>query len=65
MDNYEDIIDLDYAAIKSTKYPRMPLEKRAAQFAPFSALKGLELEIEKITNEVEMELRDTKYSYEE
>ena len=65
MDNYEDIIDLDYAAIKSTKYPRMSLEKRVAQFAPFSALKGLELEIEKIKNEVEMEQCDTKYSYEE
>ena len=25
MDNYEDIIDLDYAASKSAKYPRMSI----------------------------------------
>lgn len=43
--NHDDIINIKYK--KSTKYPLMPLEKRAAQFAPFSVLKGFDEAIEK------------------
>ena len=38
--NYEDIIDISYPTSK--KHKRMPIEKRAAQFAPFAALTGYE-----------------------
>ena len=37
-DQYEDIIDLPGPV--STKHPRMSMEDRAAQFAPFAALTG-------------------------
>ena len=37
-DNYEDIINLPHHVSK--KHPPMPLENRAAQFAPFAALTG-------------------------
>ncbi len=43
--NHDDIINIKYK--KSTKYPLMPLEKRVAQFAPFSVLKGFDEAIEK------------------
>ncbi len=36
-DNYEDIIHLPHHV--SQKHPRMSMEARAAQFAPFAALK--------------------------
>ena len=37
-DNYEDIIDLPHYNPKN--HPRMSIESRAAQFAPFAALTG-------------------------
>ena len=46
MDDYEDIIDLPHH--ESTHFPRMTLENRAAQFAPFSALTGLEAAIRRV-----------------
>lgn len=36
--NYDDIINLEHPTSKV--HPRMPLENRCAQFAPFSALSG-------------------------
>ena len=36
MDKYEDIINLKYP--KKSKYPKMSIENRSAQFAPFAAL---------------------------
>ena len=42
--NYDDIIDLSYP--HPSRHAPMPLEKRAAQFAPFSALSGYEDVIE-------------------
>lgn len=35
---YEDIVDLPHHVSKT--HPQMPMEKRAAQFAPFAALTG-------------------------
>ncbi len=40
---YDDIIDLPHPT--SSRHPRMPLEDRAAQFAPFAALTGHEAAI--------------------
>ncbi len=37
-DLYEDIIDLPHHVSK--KHPRMSMQDRAAQFAPFAALTG-------------------------
>lgn len=42
--NYDDILYLPHH--QSTKHPRMPLINRAAQFAPFSALKTYDDAIE-------------------
>lgn len=41
---YDDIINLQHHV--SEKHPHIPLEVRAAQFAPFAALTGYEDEIE-------------------
>ena len=51
-DNYEDIINLPHHTSK--KYPRMSLEARSAQFAPFAALTGYDdviKETARLTNE--------------
>jgi hypothetical protein len=42
--NYEDIIHLPHP--DSLKHPRMSRHDRAAQFSPFSALKGYEESID-------------------
>ena len=36
MNKYEDIINMPHH--KSTKHPKLSMEQRAAQFAPFSAI---------------------------
>ena len=41
---YKDIIDLPHPT--SRKHPRMSLEARAAQFAPFAALTGHKEELQ-------------------
>ena len=43
MSEYEDIINLPHHV--SSHYPRMSMEGRASQFAPFAALTGLEAAI--------------------
>ena len=51
-DSYEDIINLPHHV--STKHPRMSIEARSAQFAPFAALTGYEdavKETDRITEE--------------
>ena len=40
MNKYDDIINLPHHVSK--KYPRMSLEARSAQFAPYAALVGYE-----------------------
>lgn len=40
---YSDIIDMDRPV---SKHPKMSMHDRAAQFAPFAALAGLEEELE-------------------
>ncbi|MGI7854256.1 hypothetical protein ACNGJ6_04460 [Campylobacter jejuni] len=57
--NHDDIINIKYK--KSTKYPLMPLEKRATQFAPFSVLKGFDEAIEKKKKEMERKLEKSIY----
>ena len=54
MDKYDDIINLPHPT--SSGHPRMPLEDRAAQFAPFAALTGHEAAIKetaRLTDEKE------------
>lgn len=49
---YDDIINLPHH--ESKKHPRMSLEARSAQFAPFAALTGFEKDIneaERLVNE--------------
>lgn len=43
MGNYDDIINMEHHV--STKHPRLSIEQRAAQFAPFSALAGYSDEV--------------------
>lgn len=40
MGKYDDIINMPHHV--STKHPRLSMEQRAAQFAPFAALSGFE-----------------------
>lgn len=47
MDNYKDIIDLPHHEPKN--HPRMTMEQRAAQFAPFAALTGYDEAIKAAT----------------
>lgn len=44
--DYDDIIN--HAHHVSRRHPQMPLENRAAQFAPFSALTGYEEALKKV-----------------
>ena len=44
MNNYEDIINLPH--YEPIYHPRMSIDKRAGQFAPFAALTGYDEEIE-------------------
>lgn len=50
MNKYDDIIDLPHHV--SGKRPRMSMENRAAQFAPFAALNGHDEAIAETAREV-------------
>ena len=50
-DSYEDILNLPRPV--SGRHPRMPIEDRAAQFAPFSALSGYEDAIREVAKQAE------------
>lgn len=43
MENYDDIINLPHHVSK--KHPRLSVEQRAAQFAPFAALTGYDEQV--------------------
>ena len=51
IEQYADLIDLPRP--KPRCCPRMPLEKRAAQFAPFAALTGYEEVVEQTARQHE------------
>ena len=53
MNEYDDIINLEHDISK--KHPRMSMEDRVAQFAPFAALTGFEEGIEETAILVETE----------
>lgn len=55
-DSYEDILHLPRPV--SRKHPRMPLEDRAAQFAPFAALTGYEDAIREASKQAEESARN-------
>ena len=55
-DSYEDILNLPRPV--SGRHPRMPIEDRAAQFAPFSALSGYEDAIREAAKQAEESARD-------
>ncbi|MDO4187652.1 MAG: hypothetical protein Q4D29_01560 [Lachnospiraceae bacterium] len=63
MNNYDDIIEIDYEKIKSKRHPQMSRLQRAAQFAPFAALTGHEEAIEETGNAhtVDETVRETFY----
>ena len=52
MEKYEDIIK--YSRPKS-KYTKMSLYQRSAQFAPFSALTGYEEKIKEVENNLKID----------
>ncbi|MDE6297251.1 MAG: hypothetical protein K2L89_05330 [Muribaculaceae bacterium] len=49
---YESIINLPH--FEPQKHPRMSLESRAAQFAPFSALEGHEDALQETAKDAEL-----------
>ncbi|MCF0166828.1 MAG: hypothetical protein HUJ89_06715 [Bacteroidales bacterium] len=53
MSRYDDIINLPHYEPKY--HPRMPMEERAAQFAPFAALSGHDSAIKKTAERNEEE----------
>ena len=53
MKDYEDIINMPHHISK--KHPQMPVEARAAQFAPFAALTGYEALIEEAAKAADAE----------
>ena len=60
---YEDIVNLPHHT--SRKHPRMDMEKRAAQFAPFAALTGYGDAVEQTARKVASETEEGQYSQEE
>ena len=55
-DSSEDILNLPRPV--SGRHPRMPIEDRAAQFAPFSALSGYEDAIREAAKQAEESARN-------
>ena len=53
MEKYDDIINLTHHISK--KHPRLSMEQRAAQFAPFAALTGYEDAVNEIAKIVDNE----------
>lgn len=57
IEDYADIINLPRP--EPHCHPRMPMEKRAAQFSPFAALTGYEEVVEKTAQEHEDQVNNT------
>ena len=51
IEEYSDIINLPHP--ESRSHPRMPMENRAAQFAPFAALTGYGDTVDRMTEKHE------------
>lgn len=51
MEEYDDIINLEHPT--SQHHPRMSMEQRATQFAPFSALTGYNDAVQQTAHNVE------------
>jgi hypothetical protein len=58
-DKYRDIIDMPHHV--SPKRPHMSLQDRAAQFAPFAALTGLDSAMDETARRVEDEFLEDNY----
>ena len=58
-DKYREIIDLPHHV--SSKRPHMSLQDRAAQFAPFAALTGLDNAMDETARRVEDEFLEDNY----
>ncbi|MBQ1906889.1 MAG: hypothetical protein II488_00370 [Firmicutes bacterium] len=58
-DKYREIIDLPHHV--SSKRPHMSLQDRAAQFAPFAALTGLDSAMDETARRVEDEFLEDNY----
>lgn len=55
-DSYEDIINLPHHVSK--RHRQMPLEERAAQFAPFAALEGHAAAVSSTAQRVRLEMEE-------
>ena len=62
-EKYGDIINLPHYEPKN--HPRMPMEKRAAQFAPFSALTGYSDAIEEAIRTQSQKFERVEIPYDE
>ena len=54
MGNYDDIINMPHHVSK--KHPRLTMEQRTAQFAPFAALTGYGDEVKETARLTEMKI---------
>ena len=54
MGKYDDIIHMEHPTSKV--HPRMPMQKRAAQFSPFAALQGYEEAVQEAQRRTEEEI---------
>ena len=63
MNNYDDIINMPHHVSK--KHPKLSIEQRAAQFAPFAALTGYEDAVKETARftEEKIELRGRRKKY--
>lgn len=55
-DSYEDIINLPHHVSK--RHRQMPLEERAAQFAPFAALEGHAAAVRSTAQRVRLQMEE-------
>ena len=56
MNDYSDMLDMPHHVSK--RHPQMSLEKRAAQFAPFEALTGLEEKLDETARDNQQGIED-------